>query len=199
VDVTASELTDFVLCPRRFQLSHVTRLVEPALPRAPATETRVFDGGSAYARRIVREMPTIRRGRRFVACASREDGAAVSVEGAVDVWIEWPEGGVDALFLAFGPSRACPRAELTSLLAAFAHAARPELRTGILRGDEEPEWRGSVDASSMSETLLRWGASLARARWDESSPRAPLSTCHAIRCGYVGLCHPDGSTEEKNG
>jgi ATP-dependent helicase/nuclease subunit A len=196
VDVTASELTDFVLCPRRFQLSHVIRLAEPARPRARASATRLFEGGSAYARRIAREVPTIRGRRRFLARASAKDGRSVSVEGAVDLWIEWPEGGVDALFLAFGPSRACPRTELTSALAAFAHAALPDVRTGILRGDEEPVWREPIDASSMRETLLRWGASLAEARWIESSPRAPLPMCHAIRCGYVGLCHPDGSQED---
>jgi hypothetical protein len=195
VDVTATELVNFVLCPRRFELAHVTRLKEPNPPRVPARETRGIEGQSAYARRIAREEPAIRRGRRFLARASAKSGATVSVEGAIDLWIAWPDGRADALILTLERSSlTCPHADLTADLAAFAHAARPEVRTGTFRGleggSEDPVWRGAIHASKMNERLLGWGASLVEARWFQSFPRAPLSTCYAIGCGYVQLCHP---------
>jgi len=104
VDLTADEIADFVLCPRRFQLAHVTRIVELGRPRAPASETH---------------------------------------------------------------------------------------------GDEEPAWRGLPDVRGKSVSLLARGASIVEARWTESFPRAPVSTCHAIHCGYVSLCHPDAHADAK--
>ncbi len=198
VDVTATELTDFVLCPRRFQLVHVVRLVEPASGSAPESETP-FEGPGRYVQTIAREGAAVRRDRRFLARASA-DGRAVSVVGRIDLWVEWPDGRADALILDRAPSRACPRADLASALAASAHAARPEVRTGTLRGsaagENEPVWREPVDAKEMNERVLTWGISLAEARRTESFHRAPLSTCHAIRCGYVSLCHPEKNERE---
>jgi ATP-dependent helicase/nuclease subunit A len=194
VEVTATELTDFVLCPRRFQLVHLTRLGEPGRRPGEASQTRVFEGRSAYARTIAGGAQAVRRGRRFVARASAS-GRAVSVEGSIDLWIEWPDGRADALFLDLEPSLPGIRTDLISMLAAWAHAARPEVRIGIVRdsevGGDEPVWRGPVDAKEMNERILAWGASLVEARWLETFPRAPLSTCRAIRCGYVSLCHPE--------
>jgi ATP-dependent helicase/nuclease subunit A len=201
IDVTATELVDFVLCPRRFQLAHVTRLMEPGPWRWPERAPLPLERRSAYARTIAREAPTIRRGHRFLARASAEGGPTVSVEGCIDLWVEWPGARADALFLDVASSLADPRLDLTAKLAAFAHAARPEVRTGTVRGlergDDEPRWLGPVDAREMNDRLLAWGASLAEARWLEASCRAPLSTCHAIRCGYVGLCHPENSQEDE--
>jgi hypothetical protein len=199
VDVTATELVDFILCPRRFQLAHVMRLVEHAPPR----EARVLEGQSAYARRVRREALAIRFGRRFLARASASGGTTVSVEGSVDLWIDWPDERGDALFFDDDPSLADPRADLTAALAAYAHSARAEVRTGTVRGSkrghDEPLWSGPVDVREMNERLLAWGASLVAARWVETSPRAALPTCQGIRCGYVALCHPEefaGSGED---
>jgi ATP-dependent helicase/nuclease subunit A len=193
VDLTATELVDFVLCPRRFQLAHVTLLAEVQPSRAPAPE--VLESQSRYARRVAREARAVHRGRRFLARACAEGGVSVSIEGAVDLWIEWADGRVDAVFLVGRPPFALPRVELTMKLAAFAHVGRPEVRTGLVEGfeadAEDPVWCERADLQGMGERLLAWGASLAEARWVASFPRAPLSTCRAIHCGYVSLCHPE--------
>lgn len=160
-------------------------------------KTSRFLRGS-YAERIGRERPALERELPFMVSATDESGRRVSLRGAIDLLVRWPDGSVDVVDYkrARGPD---PEAHAFQL-DVYALAARelapdaPSLRSGILflGGDpSEPRWHEVADFAALRTRIASLGSDVVIARWAETFARAPVTTCRKIRCGYVGLCHPE--------
>ncbi|HEX7663904.1 MAG TPA: UvrD-helicase domain-containing protein [Polyangiaceae bacterium] len=183
--------------------AHVARLlereglVEGHSARIAITEkTRRFLGGS-YAAKIAREGATIHRETPFVLTLHDDAGRAVSLRGAIDLVVVWPDGNVDVVDYkrARGPDPAAHAFQLD----VYALAARDlfpeakETRAGILflGGDpSEPKWHPLEDAVEARARIAKLGDKVVRSRWAGLYVRAPIAVCKKIHCGYVGLCHP---------
>ena len=161
-------------------------------------KTSRFLQGS-YAERIRREGPTVERELPFVLGVVDDAGRRVSLRGAIDLLVRWPDGAVDVVDYkrARGPD---PDAHAFQL-DVYALAAREiaphatSLRSGILflGGDpSEPKWHPLADPAVLRARIAKLGNEVVLARWSELYVRAPIATCKKIRCGYVALCHPQG-------
>jgi ATP-dependent helicase/nuclease subunit A len=153
--------------------------------------------GTAFARRLAASpASSIHRGLDFVL--DLDDGA--SVEGAVDLLWESPEGEAVAVLLRpgarhpLGPA-ACSH-ELTALSLAAARLVRDgvPVRVGVAFLGEavpEPEFLpgGVTDAGAVRRlargvrALVRAEASGEWAGWDRAA-------CQALHCGFAEHCHP---------
>jgi hypothetical protein len=187
VALTTPELADFAVCPRRFQLARLIGLPEPGKDPKPAH-------GEVYAACAVREGAKVERDRVYLVRASSHDVSA-TIRGTIDLWVERADASTEAVLLATDPGEVSPRTSVVSELALLAEAGRTDHRTGALtRGrDDAPVWCSKPERAALQATekrILAWVAACAHARWTGAFTRAPLSTCHAIGCGYVSLCHP---------
>jgi ATP-dependent helicase/nuclease subunit A len=188
VALTASELADFAVCPRRFQLARLSGLPEPIEDaRRPQRE-----GDEA------REGANVERDRVYLVQASSR-GVAATLRGSIDLWFERSDGATEAVLLATEPGDASPRTAVMAELAAFAEATRKDHRTGILSAARgaRPVWRAAHEPAreATKRRILAWVMACVEARWTRSFARAPLETCHAIGCGYVPLCHPQSTQD----
>ena len=185
--------------------SHVNDLLDrEGLPVDHPARATILDKTSrflrgAYAARIACERPTLERELPFVLGVTDDSGRRVSLGGAIDLLVRWPDGSVDVVDYkrARGPD---PEAHAFQLdvyaLAAreFAPQAR-SLRSGILflGGDpSEPKWHSLGDPAELRARIAKLGNDVVLARWSGIHPRAPIATCRKIHCGYLGLCHPVG-------
>jgi len=150
-----------------------------------------------YAGRIVSEGGVLLREQPFLLTLRDEMDRSVLLRGAIDLLVSWPDGSVDVV--DYKRARG-PDAEAHSFqLDVYALAARemfPQakaLRAGIvfLGGDpSEPSWHPLPDVEIVRRRIVALGAKAVLARWSGDFPRAPISTCKKIHCGYVTLCHP---------
>ncbi len=199
VALTAAELADFAVCPRRYQLARLLGLPEPVEDR-PSVHARL----DAYAARAIRDGGTAERGRAFLvrasaAGASRGVGETaheltVSVHGAIDLWIERPEGASESILSSTDPERDSPREVVLAAIVELAAADQKNHRTGLFFGarNDEPVWRSRPAPGVAEETrrrIVTWVGASVEARASGRFPRAPIETCRAIGCGFVSLCH----------
>jgi len=182
VALTAEELADFAVCPRRFQLARLMGLPEPGrdIRRHP---------GDEYVARALRAGATVERDRVYLVRGSSNEVKA-TIRGTIDVWVKRPDGTTEAVVLATEPGHAWPRTAIVARLAALAELEREDHRTGILGLSEEPRPQWLSGRAPTKDPILAWVDACREARWTENFTRAPFETCRAIGCGYVPHCHP---------
>jgi ATP-dependent helicase/nuclease subunit A len=189
VALTTSELADFAVCPRRFQLARLMGLPEPAA----GSPYRDVLSGEDYAVRAEGEGAVVKRGRVYLHRASSQD-VAVTLRGDIDLWIERRDGGTEAILMATEPGPSSPRTAVIAAVAALAELGRKDHRTGIISSSHgaSPVWCSEHEPirAATNEALVSWTSACATARWTDTFSRAPKTTCHAIACGYLPLCHP---------
>ncbi|MGH7330718.1 MAG: PD-(D/E)XK nuclease family protein, partial [Polyangiaceae bacterium] len=187
--------------------SHVNDLLDrEGLPSDHPARAAILEKTSrflrgAYAERIARERPTLERELPFVLGVTVDEGHRVSLRGAIDLLVRWPDGSVDVVDYkrARGPDPEAHAFQL-DIYALAAREMAPDaasLRSGILflGGDpSEPRWHVLSDPAELRMRIAKLGSEVVLARWSELYPRAPIATCRKIRCGYVALCHPHGET-----
>jgi ATP-dependent helicase/nuclease subunit A len=195
VALTACELADFAVCPRRFQLNHLLCIPPPQPDLGASSETLAGHFESAYERRARREGARVTHRLPYLAEQS-EEGVMLAVRGEFDLWVERPEGATEVIVFAkepFGPSL---YSEVLAKLAPLACTGMADIRVGTLTNkipDEEPTWYPEAtigERQAAARRALAWTRELVHARWTRSFARAPLSTCQSIGCGYVAFCHP---------
>ena len=126
----------------------------------------------------------------------------MTLRGTIDLLVRWRDGSIDVI--DYKRARAASVDAHALQLDAYALAARSlfpgttRIRTGIVflgGAGEEPVWRRaetSIDAEAdVAQRIASLGAQLVEARWSERFPRAPVTICRTIRCGYVRHCHPE--------
>jgi len=201
VALTAHELADFAVCPRRFQLNHLLCIPPPQSDLRASSEALAGAFESAYESRAKREGAKVTRRLPYLAEASSEDseeGVALAVRGEFDLWVERAEGATEVIVIAPEPGGPSLYGEFLAGLAALACARMPDVRVGILSNkipDEEPTWypeAATGESNAAARRALACTRELVHARWTRSFARAPLSTCQSIGCGYVAFCHPGG-------
>ncbi len=169
--------------------------------------------GSGYARRIADEGAHVQREQPFVLRLADREERTLVLRGTIDLLVGWPDGSVDVV--DYKRARVA-RAEPYELqLDAYDLAAREltassggresrspgtgHVRAGLVfLGADAPEpiWRPQTDPEEARARIAALGSRLVEARWRESFPGVPLARCEAIRCGYVGLCHPDAGRRQ---
>lgn len=180
--------------------------IEGITPEMPGYESQVsrllrFLTG-AYARRIAAEGAEVERERAIALDLSGDDGVQVVLRGSIDLLVRWPDGSCDVVDYkrARGPSPEPYAFQLdVYALAVRAALGASVVRTGVsfLGGrSPEPAWRAPRPEAEMRADILAIASRLRAARASAAFPRAPIATCEAIGCGYVGRCHP-GSTRAK--
>jgi ATP-dependent helicase/nuclease subunit A len=201
VALTAHELADFAVCPRRFQLNHLLCIPPPQPDLRASSEASAGAFESAYERRARREGAKVTRRLPYLAEVSSEEseeGVTLAIRGEFDLWVERPEGATEVIVIAPEPGGPSLYAEVLAGLAALACAGMPDIRVGILTNkipDEEPTWYSEAaagESNAAARRALTCARELVHARWTRSFARAPLSTCQSIGCGYVTFCHPGG-------
>jgi ATP-dependent helicase/nuclease subunit A len=155
---------------------------------------------SRYAARIVVEGAELHREVPFVLAlegAGSGAPATVGLRGTVDLAVAWPDGSLDVIDYkrARGPSPEPYALQLDVYALAMRRVLGAErVRTGIVflggSGPAEPIFRRPSTNAELEASLVRLVAGLVRARWTGEFPRAEVSTCQRLRCGYVNLCHP---------
>lgn len=156
----------------------------------------------AYARRIAAEGAEVDRERAIALDLRGDDGLEVLLRGSIDLLVRWPDGSCDVVDYkrARGPSPEPYAFQLdVYALAVRVATGASVVRTGVsfLGGrSPEPAWRTPRPEAEMRADVLSIAARLRAARSSAAFPRAPIATCEAIGCGYVGRCHP-GSTRAK--
>ncbi|MEO8797747.1 MAG: PD-(D/E)XK nuclease family protein, partial [Polyangiaceae bacterium] len=187
--------------------AHVARLLEREglaeghSARVAITEkVRGFLGGT-YAARIAAEGATILRETPFVLTLHDDHGRALSLRGAIDLVVLWPNGGVDVVDYkrARGPDPAAHAFQLDvyALAAGELFPEARETRAGILflGGDpSEPKWHVLEAADVVRARIAKLGDKVVRSRWAGLYVRAPVTICKKIHCGYIALCHPKRET-----
>ena len=126
------------------------------------------------------------------------DDVTVTLRGAMDLVVAWPNGDVDVVDYkrARGPDPR-PHALQLDVYALAAHEmakASGRVRAGavFLGGDNppEPRFRPPVVVPKLRSHLLALASDLLSSRRENRFERASAKTCHAIGCGYFTLCHP---------
>ena len=158
---------------------------------------------SAYAARVAREGAELHREVPFVLALDVPVSGApatVGLRGTVDLAVSWPDRSLDVIDYkrARGPSPEPYALQLDVYALAMRRLLAAEtVRTGIVflggSGPAEPVFRratGRAEASELEAALVGLVGRLVRARWTGAFPRAEISTCQRLRCGYVNLCHP---------
>jgi ATP-dependent helicase/nuclease subunit A len=187
-----------------FARAEASRILErEGIPRDHEKHERVVDRvlrflGGAYAERVAAMKAQIAREVPFVIDVRDASDRAIALRGSIDLLVRWKDGTVDVVDYkrARGPSPE-PHAFQLDAYALAARAMVPnaaKIRAGIVflgggRGD--PAWIAPFDPVAARARLAPLGARLVEARWGERFPREPITTCRAIRCGYVQHCHPD--------
>jgi hypothetical protein len=169
----------------------------------PEAEARVLRAAarfleSDYARAVRSAGARTWRERAFVHAITSSE-TTVTLRGAMDLVVQWPNGDVDVIDYkrARGPD---PRPHALQLdvyaLAARAlthEGARVRAGAAFLGGEGamEPRFRPPIAAPKLEAHLLDLAKDLVEARRRALFTRAPAKTCHAIGCGYFTLCHPE--------
>jgi len=187
-----------------FARAEASRILErEGIPRDHEKHERVVDRvlrflGGAYAERVAAMKAQIAREVPFVIDVHDAEGRAVALRGSIDLLVRWKDGTVDVIDYkrARGPSPE-PHAFQLDAYALAARAMVPnavKIRAGIVflgGGHGDPAWIVPSEPAVSRARLAPLGARLVEARWSERFPREPITTCRAIRCGYVRHCHPD--------
>ncbi|HWL86754.1 MAG TPA: 3'-5' exonuclease, partial [Polyangiaceae bacterium] len=167
----------------------------PRYPRLARTLTRFVCG--PYAARASDEGAALWREQPFTLSLTDDRARTIALRGTIDLLVAWPDGGIDVV--DYKRARSAHVEPYAFQLDVYALAARrlfplsTRVRTGIvfLGGDPlEPRFRAPETPESTERHLISLAARLVDARHSEAFPRAPLSRCQQIRCGYVSLCHP---------
>jgi ATP-dependent helicase/nuclease subunit A len=154
---------------------------------------------SGYAQGIAQQGAQVWREQPFVLRLADREGRAVLLRGTVDLLVSWPDGSVDVV--DYKRARVASAEPYGLQLDAYVLAAdelvpgASNVRAGLVflgSASPEPIWRVSARPETVREQLASLGARLVEARWREVFPPVERRRCDAIRCGYVGLCHPEG-------
>lgn len=192
--LTALEVADFAVCPRRFQLARILRLPESDVARSDGGLASAATAPGGYEARALREGAHVERDRVYLARARSNHGVSVAVTGTIDLWIERPVCAAEAILLAPEPHGPSLRSTVLAELAAYAN--RGKVRVGMLTrppGNDEPFWYSGHELFEVDVTearILSWTMGIARARRTGAFERAPVETCRSITCGYLRFCHP---------
>ena len=167
----------------------------PRHARLARTLTRFVCG--PYAERAAAEGATLRREEPFTLSLEDGRGHTIALRGTIDLLVAWPDGRLDVIdYKRARSTQPEPYAFQLDVYALAARAIFPtatQVRTGIvfLGGDpSEPKFRDPAAPEATRRHLVTLADRLVDARHREAFPRAPLSRCKQIRCGYVSLCHP---------
>lgn len=135
--------------------------------------------------RILRELP-------FVIEVG--DAPVVALRGTIDLLV-CHENGVDVIDYKSrstdGPAAHAAQLDAYTLA---AHAMFPgcKVRAGIVALDgerAEPRFRAASDEATLKARVHEIGVELGLARVSGRFPRVTIDRCHALRCGFVPLCH----------
>jgi RecB family exonuclease len=168
-------------------------LSEEASRRIVASAVRFLT--SDYAR-TVREGATLERERRFVV-AVESPALTVTLRGAMDLVVRWPNGDVDVI--DYKSARQADLAPHALQLDVYAYALHREASGGRIRsgavflggeGKCAPRFRPAIDVGILEGRILDLAADMIASRASGRFVRAPAKTCHAIGCGFFSLCHP---------
>jgi ATP-dependent helicase/nuclease subunit A len=165
----------------------------PARERVVRAAARFL--ASDYARSVREGGAETFRERAFVLAVAGAD-LTVTLRGAMDLVVVWPNGDVDVVDYkrARGPDARPHALQLDVYAAAAQGLARGRVRAGavFLGGDgaPAPAFRPPLVRRKLEAHLVALAGDLLDARRADRFPRASPKTCHAIGCGYFHLCHP---------
>jgi ATP-dependent helicase/nuclease subunit A len=166
----------------------------------PAAERLVAFLLGAYATKVASARAQVSRAVPLVHDVGDAAACVVTLTGTIDLLVRWKDGAVDVVDATC--TRGSPVTHALRLVARVlaARALVPEatrIRAGhaFLGGGGEPAWYalGAADLDAARARTAALGERLALARWSERFPPEPVTTCHAIDCGYLGFCHADGA------
>jgi ATP-dependent helicase/nuclease subunit A len=164
----------------------------------------------AYASNVADRKGEVSRDSPYLLRLPDREGRELLLRGSLDLVVRWPDGAIDVI--DYKHARVAAEGTHALLLDACALGAwalfganptaparpeprSPKIRVGIValgEGAAEPRWRTSTEsAEAIAARIAALGQKLVEARWNERFARAEVSTCHAIRCGYLRYCHPD--------
>jgi hypothetical protein len=183
-------------------------------PEHPAIAARALRFlRTSYARSIAERGATITRELPFVLPIEDDTGRAVTLRGSMDLVVSWPDGAIDVVDYKSargggpdaGPHESGNYAFQLDVYALAARARFPEatrLRAGLSflgGGTGEPVWRELPDETEVRERIAALGAKLVAARWSDTFSRVAIERCESIHCAFIGRCHPDRKSPDREG
>lgn len=194
VDLEALAAEDAAAHARRALAAVDAYVDEDAEARVLHAATRFLR--TDYARAVREAGAEVLREHAFVL-EVRSAELTVTLRGAMDLVVRWPNGDVDVVDYKRSRSNDTrPHALQLDVYALYwlTNGGGARVRAGavFLGGDApaEPRFRPAVTRSKAEAHIVELGTSLLQARTARAFPRAPAKTCHAIGCGYFSLCHP---------
>jgi hypothetical protein len=154
----------------------------------------------AYASKVASARAHVSRAVRLVHDVGDATACVVTLTGTIDLLVRWKDGALDVVDATC--TRGSPATHALRLAARVlaARALVPEatrIRAGhaFLGQGGEPAWYvlGAAELEAARTRIAALGERVALARWSARFPPEPVTTCHAIDCGYVSFCHADGA------